>query len=231
MKGKFIVIEGVDGCGKSVMLEELKKSLTAKGKKVFVMNNVGETDVGDTTIAKAIRTKINTKEVANTSELVYLYLSAMISATEGVSEVQPRISNLLEEYDYVLCSRWIYSTMVYGMSLDLKDFYDGLVVSLIDSTYDYIQKPDLTLVIDASLNTILTRLSRRDTDKDYFSETEKLTIYHDRYANLKTYISQLFNPSILVEEWGLGATRIKYIDNNDSLETSIWLALTAIEEL
>jgi dTMP kinase len=231
--GKFIVIEGVDGSGKTTILESIASRLKADGKKVITINNIGEYDDGTTILGKAIRDKINTGEVANTLELVYMYLASLITASVGVKETNfTGIDKLREEYDYIICSRWIYSTMVYGISKSVPmTSEDLMVLDLINTTYNYtsLARPDLVLVIDNDLNTLLSRLSARDNDIDYFSSHDKIKLYHERYNNLKTYVLNLF-PAVS-SEWSLTDNRFKYIDNNDTIETASWLALKAITRL
>lgn len=229
MKGKFIVIEGVDGSGKTMLVNELASKLHSKNMKVAVINNIGETETSSTILSRCIREKISKGEVSNTLELVYLYLASLAAHNNGLNTVHSSIGELLEEYDYVICSRWIYSTMVYGVSLDGMSEEDDIVVKLINTTYDYIVKPDLVLVLDVELDTIINRLSRRDVEVDYFSIEDKLKVYHDRYHNLKTYISARF-PNI-VNEWSLTDNKFKYIDNNDDANSAIWLACRAVEGL
>lgn len=229
MKGKFIVIEGVDGSGKTMLVNELSRKLHNNGKRVAVINNIGETEVSSTILSRCIREKINTNEVSNTLEMVYLYLAGLAAQTNGVNSIHRSVNELLEEYDYVICSRWIYSTMVYGISLSNDKLEDNIVNKLINTTYDYITKPDLVLVLDVELDTIISRLSKRDVEVDYFSTSEKLRLYHDRYNNLKTYITNHF--PIAKDEWSLTDNKFKYIDNNDDANSAIWLAYRAVEGL
>ena len=231
--GKFIVIEGVDGCGKTTIVESVARRLRASGKTVITINNIGENPDGSTILGKAIRDKINTGEVSNTLELVYMYLASLITASVGVKDTNfIGVDKLREEYDYVICSRWIYSTMIYVISKDMPMIENDLmVVDLINTTYNYstLARPDLVLVIDTELDTLLSRLSSRDKEIDYFSNHDKIKLYHDRYTNLKTYVLNLF-PNV-ASEWSLTDNRFKYIDNNDSIETASWLSLKAINGL
>lgn len=231
--GKFIVIEGVDGCGKTTIVESVARRLRASGKTVITINNIGENPDGSTILGKAIRDKINNGEVANTLELVYMYLASLITASVGIKDTNfTGIDKLREEYDYVICSRWIYSTMIYGISRGIPMIEDDLMVAdLINTTYNYgaLARPDLVLVIDTELDTLLSRLSSRDKEIDYFSNHDKIKLYHDRYTNLKTYVLNLF-PSV-ASEWSLTDNRFKYIDNNDNIETASWLSLKAINTL
>lgn len=231
--GKFIVIEGVDGCGKTTIVESLANRLEASGKKVITINNIGENPDGSTILGKAIRDKINVGEVSSTLELVYMYLASLVTASAGIKDTNfTGVNKLREEYDYVICSRWIYSTMVYGISKSIPMVEeDAMVVDLINTTYGYTElaKPDLVLVIDNDLDTLISRLTNRDSAVDYFSTTERIKLYHDRYKNLKTYTTNLF-PEVS-KEWGIIDNKFKYIDNNDSIDAASWLALNAINDL
>ena len=46
-RGRFITIEGLDGCGKSTQLERLAKALRADGISVVITREPGGTETGE----------------------------------------------------------------------------------------------------------------------------------------------------------------------------------------
>jgi dTMP kinase len=102
-KGFFIVFEGPDGSGKSTQVELLSKHLIQDGHQCIVTEEPGGTDEG-----KILRDIIlNPKmEISKKTEL-FLFLA---DRAEHVSKV---IGPALNEGKVVICSRYLYSTLVY----------------------------------------------------------------------------------------------------------------------
>ena len=229
VKGKFIVLEGIDGVGKTSIQDRIVSILEAQGKKVLNINNIGEIGDSTTILSRAIREKISTRQVSNTLELVYLYLASLVSVSKGMEGSRLSVDALLEEYDYVICSRWIYSTMVYGISSATNTEEDNIVVELIESTYRYssLSKPDLVIVVDADIEEVIERLAVRDNIVDYFSASEKLRVYHERFRDIDTYASKLFPYISFTIDWN---SNIMYVKNDD-LDIAVIDAMNLINKI
>ncbi len=103
LAGKFIVLDGPDGCGKSTQVGLLAKWLQAEGLDVISTVDPGGTDIGDK-IRKLL--KYGSEGINVTTELLLF----MASRAQLVSEV---IKPALDESKIVICDRYISSTCAY----------------------------------------------------------------------------------------------------------------------
>lgn len=102
MKGKFIVVEGLDYAGKSAALEVLEKILSTNDSIVFTREPGGL----DNPIAEHIRDLI--LHGPDRSALTEAYLFATSRA-----EHTSRVKELIDEGKTVICDRYIYSSLYY----------------------------------------------------------------------------------------------------------------------
>lgn len=133
MKGKFIVLEGPDRCGKSTQAKMLLNTLLAHGKDTLLTR-----EPGGTPIAEDIRQIVLQpgKDVRPMTELL-LYEAARAQHT------QEKILPALEGGKIVLCERYTMSTCAYqgyGRGLDLK------TIETLNKIASLGLVPDLTLV-------------------------------------------------------------------------------------
>ena len=132
--GKFIVIDGPDGCGKTTQLELLAKYLNNEGIEVVKTHDPGGTAIGDK-IRKLL--KYGSEGIDVRTEVMLF----MASRAQLVADV---IGPALKKGKTVLCDRYISSTCAYqgvgGYSiekiLELGRFAVG-------DTW-----PDITLILD-----------------------------------------------------------------------------------
>lgn len=136
MRGKFITIEGSDGCGKTTQIEYIQKYLHDLNREVLI-----SIEPGGTVIADKIRDILldpEHKELNERTELL-LYLASRAQHTQEV------ILPALEKGVDVICSRYYDATFAYqgyARGLDL-DF-----VALSNAFATFGLKPDLTIIID-----------------------------------------------------------------------------------
>ena len=107
LAGKFIVIDGPDGAGKSTQLKLLAEHLRQEGVKV-----TGTRDPGGTRIGDSIREILLNREHADMTIGCEMLLY-MASRTQLMGEViGPAIAN----GRCVLCDRWVSSTVAYQLA-------------------------------------------------------------------------------------------------------------------
>lgn len=169
-KGKLIVFEGIDGCGKTSHIDKLANKLIELGHKVVVMNNIDE----DGTTGKAIREILKDKDSCiSDMRLALLFLSEL----QFVVKKKNGIEDLLKQGFTVLCSRYFYSTYAYAGSTKEVN------VVIENGTYNLI-KPDITFYLDVDITTAIKRLNDNRVEKDYYENSSKLLIIKGRYSNL-----------------------------------------------
>jgi dTMP kinase len=149
-RGKFITIEGLDGCGKSTQLERLAKALRSEGLEVVVTREPGGTATGE-----KIRSVLLDTGTANLSPLAELALM-FASRAQHIKEV---IQPALAEGKIVLCDRFTDSSEAYqggGRKLGTAPVLELHRVLCGDL------QPDFTILMDSDVAASVERARRRN---------------------------------------------------------------------
>lgn len=144
MSGKFIVIEGIDGCGKTTQIEEISRWLPKSGLMKKNSKLVTTREPGGSLLGKKLRTLIldNNKNNKPSSLAELLLYSA--DRAEHISKI---ISPALEKEDWVLSDRFADSTLAYqgyGRNINLE------IIKNIQSIVCQGKQPDLTIFLEIS---------------------------------------------------------------------------------
>ena len=157
MKGKFIVIEGIDGSGKTTQINQLSKWLI--GTDLIPENNklVITREPGGTKLGKAIRSLLlDTSSENNLDSITELLLYAADRA-QHVNEI---IRPSLNKGDWVISDRFCGSTVAYqgyGRKLDIKLIKDLETIATQGIS------PDITFLLDIPVEeSIKRRLHTKD---------------------------------------------------------------------
>ncbi len=147
--GKFIVLDGPDGCGKTTQTKLLAKWLGEQGVVVETFRDPGTTAIGE----KIRQILLNPEHLAmSTSTEVLLYMAARTQLW------QEKIVPALKENKCVILDRWLSSTCAY------QGYAGGFgIEKTIKIATDCLGKPwpDLTIILDVDLETGSKRLNRR----------------------------------------------------------------------
>jgi dTMP kinase len=144
-RGRFIVLEGIDGCGKTTQLEALRQWLPTSGLMPTGAQLVVSREPGGTALGQALRELLlhppeEAAPVPRAELLLY--------AADRAQHVETVLRPALDAGDWVLCDRFTGSTAAYqgyGRGLDL-----GLINKLSDIATGGLSA-DLTLWLDVSL--------------------------------------------------------------------------------
>ena len=146
--GRFIVLDGIDGAGKSSQIQPLVRWLEAGGRTVTTCRDPGSTPAGDA--IRAILLDRHEIHLAPTSEML-LYMAAR---AQLVAEV---IRPALARGEWVVSDRYLLANIVYqGHAGGL----DPDVVRRVGAVATGGLEPDCVLVLDVDLATAARRLDR-----------------------------------------------------------------------
>jgi len=152
LPAKFIVLDGPDGCGKSIQLELLATYLRNHGVEVVQTTDPGGTKIGNQ-ISRLLKYDAQGLMDVHTELMLF-----MASRAQLVAEI---IRPALETHKTVLCDRFISSTCAYQGSsgypvekiIELGKFAVGDIW------------PDLTIIIDVPTEEGLRRTGRKPYQK------------------------------------------------------------------
>jgi len=152
LSGKFIVLDGPDGCGKTTQTELLADWLKEKGVAVETFREPGGTAIGE----KVRHILLNPEHIAmSTSAEVLLYMAARVQLWAE------KIAPALKENKCIVLDRWLSSTCAY------QGYAGGFAMKkVIKIAEDCLERPwpDLTIILDVDLETASARLNR-DLDR------------------------------------------------------------------
>ena len=133
MKGKFIVLEGPDRCGKSTQAKMLVNHLITLGKDVVLTREPGGTPTAEKIRQIVLEPGLDVRPMAE----LFLYEASRAQHT------QEKIIPALEAGKIVICERYTMSTCAYqgyGRGIDLN------IIDTLNKIATLETKPDLTLV-------------------------------------------------------------------------------------
>jgi len=144
-RGRFIVLEGIDGCGKTTQLEALRQwlptsGLLPPGARVVVSREPGSTALGQALRELLLHPPGEAAPVPRAELLLY--------AADRAQHVETVLRPALDAGDWVLCDRFTGSTAAY------QGYGRGWPVALLDTLETLTTgglQADLTLWLDVPL--------------------------------------------------------------------------------
>lgn len=181
MAGKFIVLEGCDGSGKSTMADKIGKYFSQMGHSIEFTR-----EPGGTLISEKIRDLILDR---NNTEMNYR-TEALLYAASRAQLVSEKIIPWLEAGKVVISERYVYSSLVYqglgrGLGIDeVKKINDFATAGI---------KPDLVILLDVEPEKALGR--KLSIDGGDRLENEDISFHQEVYEGYKK-LTQYF-PEII----------------------------------
>lgn len=166
-RGRYIVFEGAEGCGKSTQAARLATSLDA----------VVTRETGGTAIGGRIREILHDTAVTNLADRAEALLTAADRAQHVAEVVQPALT----AGHHVVSDRSVYSTLAY------QGYGRGLVIDelrrincwAIDDHW-----PDLVLLLDVDHDVLAHRMHERELDRFERESTEFHRRVRDGFATM-----------------------------------------------
>ena len=171
VKGKFIVLEGLDGAGKSTHLKLLAKALGEKGRRVYITAEPSSTAAGG-----IIRETLSGVSHRSAEELAALFLADRISHNMNPSN---GIKQFIDKGIDVICDRYYYSSFAYqGLDSDIDWLMDC------NLKCPAILKPDLCVFLDLDPKICAERITSTRLTKDIFETEETIRQIRKRFSDV-----------------------------------------------
>jgi len=142
-KGFFIVIEGLDGSGKTTQATILAKKL-CRNHNIMLTAEPSRGKIGT-----FIRESYLYEEKRLPTEV-----EALLFAADRIDHIQKEVKPALDEGKLVICDRYVYSSLAYQGST-------GLNLDWIKSINSLALQPDFAILIDVAPELVLKRLKRK----------------------------------------------------------------------
>lgn len=171
LRGRFIVLDGPEGCGKSTQARLLGQSIQQLGLMVEMVRDPGTTPIGEK--IRAILLDPAHREMGMRCEML-LYMAAR--AQMMVQTILPALS----AGQVVICDRFVSSTLAYQLG------HDGMTAGHIRDIADIAihgRWPDLTIILDLPIEKSMARVRR---EKDRIEQ--RPISYHEQVR--RNYLSQ-----------------------------------------
>ncbi len=174
----FITFEGIEGSGKSTALKGLYAYLVGQGYEVVCTREPGGSELGRNLRA----TLLNEHNKFCSETELFLFLA------DRAQHVQEVIRPALEQGKFVLCDRYVHSTIAY------QGAGRGLDMDILLSLHKLCTKnlwPDLTLLLDVPVSVGLSRVAKRneaqmDEDNEKRFDNESVNFHEQVRQNYHT---------------------------------------------
>lgn len=166
-KGLFIVIEGIDGTGKSTQVTRLAEWLREQGREV-----IHSREPTDGPWGKKLRESAATGRLSPADELEYF----LKDRRQHVTEV---ISPSLAAGKIVILDRYYFSTMAYQGARGFDP------VEIRRRNEEFAPVPDLLLILDLAIDSALRRIGARGDIANEFEKRENLERCREIFLSLR----------------------------------------------
>ena len=184
-RGKFIVIEGLDGCGKSTQIRLIKEKLEKDGNKVYLTAEPTDFETG-----------AYLRRILSNSENKDMYLQAALflaDRLEHITHPEFGINKYLDDGYIVLCDRYYFSSFAYqGTASDIDWVMDT------NLKCERILTPDLCIFLDVNPDTCKKRIDEvREKPELYEKDVEKMRSIRDNFITVLNKLSGTHNIAVI----------------------------------
>ena len=169
-RGRFIVLEGIDGCGKSTQIERLAERLRAEGREVAVT-----AEPTDSASGKMLRAALGGKEKRTACEMAALFLLDRIYHNVSENGIEAMLAKGVD----VICDRYYYSSLAYQGSETAFAWVRDM-----NLTCPEIRRPDLCLFLDVEPRVSLARIAASRTSTEIYEKEELLEKFRARFLEV-----------------------------------------------
>jgi dTMP kinase len=183
-RGRLIVVEGVDGSGKSTQIQLLRRWLESQRLKVFFSQwNSSE-------LVKSATSKGKKKELLTPTTF------SLIHATDFADRYDRQLAPMLKAGYIVLCDRYVYTAFV-------RDTVRGCDPDWVRELYSFAVMPDLTFLFKADLEVSLGRILSGRPELKFFEAGMDLKLAPTREESFRIFQGRMLDKYMeLTQEFG-----------------------------
>jgi dTMP kinase len=170
--GKLIVVEGIDGSGKSTQIRLLEKWLRFKNMPVFL------TEWNSSEAIKEVTSKGKKKEKLTPTTF------SLLHATDFADRYEKNIYPLLRAGYIVLADRYIYTAYA-------RDIVRGCHSIWVKKVYEYAVKPDLVFYFRVPVDVAAERILSGRPKLKYYEAGMDLDLSNDIYESYRIFQSKI----------------------------------------
>ena len=170
--GKLIVVEGIDGSGKSTQLRLLERWLNFNGLDVFL------TEWNSSSLVKSITSKA--KKKANLTPTTF----SLLHATDFADRFERNIMPLLRAGYIVLSDRYVYTAYT-------RDVTRGCSPAWVRKVYDFSLKPDIAFYFRVPIDVSMERILSGRPKLKYYEAGMDLNLSKDVYESYRMFQSRI----------------------------------------
>jgi len=172
-RGKFITIEGIEGVGKSTNIDFLAGLIEAHGHTVMTTREPGGTPIAEA--IRAILKEHGDEPLPDVAELLLLFAARSINVNNAIGPA-------LDDGTWVISDRFTDSTRAYqGGGRGFPRKHIEWLATLVHGDL----QPDLTILLDAPVETGMQRADRRgDRDRFELEQAEFFNRVRQAYLDL-----------------------------------------------
>lgn len=172
MKGVFIAIEGIDGCGKGTIITRLAQDLFNQNKNnhLYLTREPYQRDW-----LKQFLSRLD--PLSQGEDALKLFVQ---DRTKHCNIIRP----ILKKGTLVLCDRYKHSTYAYQMAQDIP-------FETIHNAHNDLLVPDLTIILDIPAEEAVRRMTEgREQDAHAFHNKDFLVKVRENYLKLKDLLDE-----------------------------------------
>ena len=192
----FIVLEGLDGAGKSTQVDKITKYFNTKGIKTkFIHFPETESPIFGKLIAQFLRGEFGSNDQVNPHLVALLYAGDRNNSKE-------KIQQWLDEGYLVIADRYVFSNIAFQCAkLGTIHEQDRLANWILDMEYNYfkIPQPDLSIFLDVPPSFTKKQLSqnRLGDDREYLNGQ---TDIHEEDLNFQQQVRLIYMNQVAIRE-------------------------------
>jgi dTMP kinase len=174
VKGKLIVVEGIDGSGKSTQIHLLEKWLRYKGLEVFM------TEWNSSALVKEITSKGKKKNSLTPTTF------SLLHATDFADRYERNIFPLLRAGYVVLADRYVYTAFA-------RDAVRGCSPEWVRKVYGFAMKPDIALYFRVPVDVAIDRILVGRPRLKYYEAGMDLNLSNDPYESYRIFQGRIID--------------------------------------